>query len=100
MKIDFNVPLLDLDKKPVKDEKGLGKLLAQVIVSEAKGDSIKFYGWGINLHEGKALELDESDWQTLYDLLNNSERITHLVKAPALQILLDAKLQPKPAKAK
>lgn len=90
-KIDFNVPLLDLDKKPV-DDASIGKLIAQIIVTEAKGDSIKLYGWGILLHEGKTLELDESDWQTLNELLKNSERITHLVKAPALQIMLDAKL--------
>ncbi len=91
--IDFNVAIKGLDGKDLENKK-LGQVVAELIITEttAKGAAvIKLYGWGITLHAGDKLELDDSDWQTLHDLIGGTERMQVLLKAPALQIMLDAK---------
>jgi len=87
--MNFNKPITNLSGVAAKDQNGkeitLATLLADQLVSGNKGDAVKFYGWALKLHEGKELELDKSDKQTLKDFVSNNEQLTILAKAQLLE---------------
>lgn len=87
--MNFNKPMKGLNGQSVKDQNGkevtLGNVLANELVSGNKGDAVKFYGWALKLHEGKEIELDKSDTQTLKDFVTNNEQLTILAKAQLLE---------------
>jgi hypothetical protein len=90
MKIDLNKPVLDLGKSPIENA-FIGKVIASALISGTKGDALKFMEWAFLLHEGKELDLDKSDYETLKSFITNSESITILVKGQALEIINEAK---------
>jgi hypothetical protein len=87
--MNFNKSITTLSGQVVKDQNGkdvtLGNVLADQLVAGTKGDAIKYYGWALKLHEGKELELDKSDTQTLKDFITNNEQLTILAKAQLLE---------------
>lgn len=87
--MNFNKSIKTLNGIDVKDANGkdvtLGNILAEQLVSGSKGDAVKFYGWALKLHDGKELELDKSDTQTLKDFITNNEQLTILAKAQLLE---------------
>ncbi len=87
--MDFNKPIKSLNGQTVKNQNGtdvtLGSILADQLVSGSKGDAVKFYGWALKLHEGKELDIDKSDTQTLKDFITNNEQLTILAKAQLLE---------------
>jgi hypothetical protein len=87
--MNFNKPIKNLTGQSMKDANGkevtLGYILAEQLVSGSKGDAVKFYGWALKLHEGKEIELDKSDTQTLKDFVTNNEQLTILAKAQLLE---------------
>jgi hypothetical protein len=87
--MDFNKPMKNLNGVSVKDQSGkditLCNILADQLVSGSKGDAVKFYGWALKLHEGKELDIDKSDTQTLKDFITNNEQLTILAKAQLLE---------------
>lgn len=86
MQLNLNIPLTQIDGTPIPG-KTVGQFLAESIVSQAKGDVIKLYGWGIKLAANEPLELDESDRQMLKDVVTNSEAMTILLKGPVIQAI-------------
>jgi hypothetical protein len=88
--MDFNKPMKALNGVSAKDGQGnditLGNILAQQLVSGSKGDAVKYYGWALKLHEGKDIELDKSDTQTLKDFITTNEQLTILAKAQLLEL--------------
>jgi hypothetical protein len=88
--MDFNKSMKALNGVSAKDGQGnditLGNILAQQLVSGSKGDAVKFYGWALKLHEGKELDIDKSDKQTLKDFITNNEQLTILAKAQLLEL--------------
>jgi hypothetical protein len=87
MKIDLNCNLLDLDGKEVPNTNA-GKLVAQTLVQQTKGDALKFWDWAVALNKGETLDLDSSDQETFKNFVKDSEAITIFAKA---QILLKLK---------
>lgn len=90
MQFNFSVPmkLLSGEESKVNDTPVLlSDLLAQCLVNQPKGNSVKFYGWAIDLHAGKILHLDKADQKTLQEFIENSEYLTVLSKAQMLLIL-------------
>ena len=85
MKLDFNKPILGLDDQAIP-ESNLGKLVANVITSNTKGDAIKLYDWGRTLYKGEVLDLDRADQDVLKNLIKDSDSITILTKAQALEV--------------
>ena len=87
--MNFNKPIKSLSGNVVKDQNGkevtLGGILAELLVNGNKGDAIKFYGWALKLHEGKEIDLDKSDTQTLKEFITNNEQLTILSKAQLLE---------------
>lgn len=88
--LDFNVALKGLDGKEIKDEKDqsvtLGKLLANQIAFNGKGDALKLFNWAQKMYAGEALELDPTDTDVLKEVIKNNDQLTILAKAQLLAI--------------
>jgi hypothetical protein len=87
MKIDLNFNLADLDGNAIENTNA-GKLVAQTLVQQTKGDALKFWDWAVALNKGEVLDLDSSDQETFKNFVKDSEAITIFAKA---QILLKLK---------
>jgi hypothetical protein len=86
MKIDLNFNLADLDGKAI-DNTNAGKLVAQTLVQQTKGDALKFWDWAVALNKGEVIDLDSSDQETFKNFVKDSETITIFAKAQILQAL-------------
>jgi hypothetical protein len=86
MKIDFNFSLLDLDGNPIENA-NVGKLIANILVQQSKGDPLKFWDWALDLNKGKELDLDSSDQETFRNFIKENEQITIIAKAQILKAL-------------
>lgn len=95
MQYDFNKEIKNLAGDPLLDEKGkpvtAGKILANALVSGAKGDALKFWGWGQKLYNAQKIDLDKADQRTITEFVENSETITILAKGQILEILAATK---------
>jgi len=83
MKINMNTPILGLDGEELANS-NIGKLIAQMLVNTPKGDVLKHWNWAQALYAGEALELDQSDTETLKSFIKEHGDLTILVKAQAL----------------
>lgn len=83
MKINMNTPILGLDSEELPNS-NIGKLIAQMLVNTPKGDVLKHWSWAQTLYAGEALDLDQSDTETLKVFIKNHDDLTILVKAQAL----------------
>jgi len=84
-KLDFNFNLVDLDGKPI-DSANAGKLVANALVQQSKGDALKFWEWALSLNKGEALDLDSSDQETLKNFIKDNENFAIIAKAQLLQV--------------
>lgn len=92
--LDLNKPLLNLENEPVKDGDSVvtvGILLAGQLISSTEGDALKFLDWAITLKQGKPLQLDGSDKQTLETFVKGVKTLTNLGKGRILQEIAAAK---------
>ena len=85
MKLDFNFNLTDLDGKELEGANA-GKLLANTLIQQTKGDAVKYWEWALALNKGDILDLDSSDQETLKNFVKDSETITVLAKAQVLNV--------------
>ena len=83
MKIDLNFNLVDLNGAEVPNTNA-GKLVAQTLVQQTKGDALKFWDWAVALNKGEVLDLDTSDQETFKSFIKESETITIFAKAQIL----------------
>ena len=85
MKLNFNFNLTDLDGKELEGANA-GKLLANTLIQQTKGDAVKYWEWALALNKGDILDLDTSDQETLKNFVKDSETITILAKAQVLNV--------------
>lgn len=85
MKLNFNFNLTDLDGKELENANA-GKLLANTLIQQTKGDAVKYWEWALALNKGDILDLDSSDQETLKNFVKDSETITILAKAQVLNV--------------
>lgn len=85
MKLDFNFSLLDLDGKEIENANA-GKLLANTLIQQSKGDAVKLWEWALSLNKGDILDLDSSDQETLKNFVKDSENFAIIAKAQLLQV--------------
>ncbi len=85
MKLNFNFNLTDLDGKELEGANA-GKLLANTLIQQTKGDAVKYWEWALALNKGDILDLDTSDQETLKTFVKDSETITVLGKAQLLGV--------------
>jgi hypothetical protein len=86
MKIDLNFNLTELDGKEIANGNA-GKLLAQNLVQQSKGDALKFWDWAVSLNKGEAIDLDSSDQETFKNFVKDSESLPIIAKAQILHKL-------------
>jgi hypothetical protein len=86
MKLDFNFNLVDLDGNQIENANA-GKLLANTLVQQSKGDALKYWEWALALNKGEVLDLDTSDQETLKNFIKDSENFAIIAKAQLLQVL-------------
>jgi hypothetical protein len=85
MKLNFNFNLVDLDGKEI-DNANAGKLIANSLVQQSKGDALKFWEWALSLNKGTVLDLDTSDQETLKNFVKDSEQFPIISKAQILKV--------------
>lgn len=95
MQYDFNIELKDLAGETIKDGKGdpltIGKLLANTLVNQGKGDAMKFHNWALDMYNCRVLNLDNSDKRVLTEFVENSETLTVLAKAQIIDYITSKK---------
>jgi type IV secretory pathway protease TraF len=91
MKIDLNFDLLGLDGVAVLDLSGktinAGKVIANSLVQQSKGDALKFWDWAVALNKGEVLDLDSSDQETFKNFVKDNEGLPIITKAQILHKL-------------
>lgn len=91
MKIDLNFELLGLDGVAVLDQTGktinAGKVIANSLVQQSKGDALKFWDWAVALNKGEVLDLDSSDQETFKNFVKDNEGLPIITKAQILHKL-------------
>lgn len=88
MKINLNFQIKNLQGEEIKGEFGhAGKVLANMLAQQSKGNSIKLYDWALKLWNSQALELDDVDAGVLYALVENSETLTIIAKVPIMKAI-------------
>jgi len=84
--LDFNFK--DLSGKEIAgDGNNAGRLLANLLVTETKGEAIKMYDWALALYNKKPIQVDDADFNKIKDYIQNSEKMTLLSKAQLLKYL-------------
>lgn len=86
MKIDLNKNVIDLDGNQIEGA-NMGKIVAQFLVNESKGDALKFWDWALKLNKGEVLDLDMSDQETFKSLIKDTEKLPIITKAQILAAL-------------
>jgi hypothetical protein len=91
--MNFQKPLIGLDGEVVKDAEGnqiiLGKILAGYLVGANKGDALKMFSWAQKLYNGKPVDFDKSDKETLKEFVKSNEQLSILTKAQLLEIIVE-----------
>jgi hypothetical protein len=92
MKIDLNFELLGLDGVAVLDHQtgktiNAGKIIANSLVQQSKGDALKFWDWAVALNKGEVLDLDTSDQETFKNFVKDNEGLPIITKAQILHKL-------------
>jgi hypothetical protein len=85
MKLDFNFNLTDLNGKDIENANA-GKLLANTLAQQAKGDALKFWEWALALNKGEIVDLDSSDQTVLKNFIKESDALAILAKGQLLQV--------------
>ena len=87
MKLNFNVDLNGLNGEKIPNS-NVGKLVANLLAQDTKGDALKKWDWAVKCNAGKELDLDPSDTQLLKTFIEQSEHLTVLAKAQILALFI------------
>jgi hypothetical protein len=85
MKLDLNFNLTDLDGKEIEGANA-GKLLANQLINQPKGDAVKFWELSLKLYKGDVVDLDSSDQNTIKQFIKDSETLPVITKAQLLLV--------------
>lgn len=88
MIINLNKSLIDFENVVIPNS-NMGKLVANVIVQETKGDAIKKFYIAQKLYNGDDVDLDPSDLQMLKSIVEDTESLTIIAKAQILPLLCE-----------
>lgn len=69
------------------DENHMGKVLAQAIIMSNRSNSIKLYDWSLKLYNKVELEIDETDFTMLKEIIDSTDLLNVLCKAQLLKSL-------------
>jgi hypothetical protein len=83
MTINFKFNLKAIDGSELANCEA-NKLLSSLLLNLNSGNSIKLYDWAIDLYKKGTLDIDRSDVEILKAIIEKSESLTVLAKAPML----------------
>lgn len=83
MKVNLNKNVVGLDGKEIP-ETNLGKVVAQVIAQDNKGDAVKKWYWATKLYGGEEIDLSPEDENEFKEMIKNNEALTIMAKAQVL----------------
>lgn len=86
MKINLNKNVVGLDGKEIP-ETNLGKVVAQVIAQDNKGDAVKKWYWATKLYAGEDIDLAPGDKDEFVEMIKSNEALTVMAKAQVLEKL-------------
>ncbi len=84
MKIDLNFELFDLSNMSIGFA---NKLIAGLLMSEFKGETVKLFDWAMSLNSVGIIEIDAADLVKLTDLINTTDRMSIMAKGPIVKYL-------------
>jgi len=82
--VNLNFELKDLNEKEIGNA---GVLLAGLLMSETKGDAVKFFDWAMSFNKKEVVSMDASDLSKIKTLITKKEKVTLLAKAQILKYL-------------
>jgi hypothetical protein len=85
MQVDLNFDLFSLDEKTKIAV--AGQLVANILASQSKGDSIKLFDWALSFYKNYSVTMDASDLKKLKEIISEDATLTVLAKAPILKYL-------------
>jgi hypothetical protein len=85
MKLDFNFSLVDLDGKELRDANA-GKVLANALIQQTKGDSVKIWELALALNKGEIVDLDSSDQELVKTFIRDTETLNVIAKGQLLPL--------------
>jgi len=86
IKLNLNIPFVDLDGKQIGKET-LGVDLAKTLVGGSKGEALKFYDWAVALHKGQEISVDNADIKKISEFIEQDTNMTVLLKAQLLKAI-------------
>lgn len=90
MKLNFDFKMPSLDGSTEGNPKA-STVLSQMLAAQNKGNSIKLYDWAIKVYNGKPLEIDQTDADVLYELINSTELLSVAAKVPLMNYIKSVK---------
>jgi hypothetical protein len=85
MKLDFNFNLVNLDGEELKDANA-GKVLANALIQQTKGDAVKIWEIALSLNKGDIVDLDSSDQELIKNFIKETELINIIAKGQLLPV--------------
>ena len=85
MKLNFNFNLVNLDGEELKDANA-GKVLANALVQQTKGDAVKLWEIALALNKGEVVDLDSSDQELIKNFIKETELINIIAKGQLLPV--------------
>lgn len=83
-KVNLDFSITDLDGNELPNSHA-GKILANNLIGQTKGDAVKYWGWALKLNSKEELELDESDYSNLKEYIKSNEGLPIITKAQLLK---------------
>lgn len=83
-KIDLNFEIKDLEGNSIGNA---SQIVATLLMSEVKGDAVKYFDWAMILNKKQSISVDDSDLAKLKTLLTETEKMSILVRVPIIRHL-------------
>jgi hypothetical protein len=85
MKLNFNFNLVNLDGEELKDANA-GKVLANALIQQTKGDAIKIWEIALSLNKGDIVDLDSSDQELIKNFIKETDTLNVIAKGQLLPV--------------
>lgn len=82
--VDLNFEIENLDGAPIGNA---GQLVANLLMSETKGEAVKFFDWAMTFNKKTSVQMDDADLSKLKSILVDTEKVTLLAKAQLLKYI-------------
>jgi len=85
MKLNFNFNLVNLDGEELKDANA-GKVLANALIQQTKGDAVKIWEIALSLNKGDIVDLDSSDQELIKNFIKETDTLNVIAKGQLLPV--------------